>query len=138
MDYRKEYEEAVKRAMAMIKVAEKEDEVYKCAITIFPELKESEDDRIMKTLIDYFRWNTDSQLLNEFTNREVFACLEKFSEQNLIMAKSSQLGGQKSAWSEKDEEYINDLIGVFDGQQHQAHSDEEIVNWLKTLKNNYV
>ena len=37
-------------------------------------------------------------------------------------------------WSDEDEEYINDLIGVFDGQQHQAHSDEEIVNWLKNIK----
>jgi len=40
----------------------------------------------------------------------------------------------KQEWSEEDEEYINDLIGVFDGQQHQAHSDEEVVNWLKSIR----
>lgn len=41
---------------------------------------------------------------------------------------------QKPTWSEEDEEYINDLIGVFDGQQYQAHSDEEIVKWLKSIR----
>lgn len=44
---------------------------------IFPEFKESEDDRIRKALTDYFRWNSDGQLLNEFSNREVRAWLEK-------------------------------------------------------------
>jgi hypothetical protein len=48
---------------------------------LFPELKESEDESIKKALIDYFRWNPNSQLLNEFTNREVFTWLEKQSEQ---------------------------------------------------------
>jgi hypothetical protein len=44
---------------------------------IFLEFKESEDDRIRKALTDYFRWNSDGQLLNEFSNREVRAWLEK-------------------------------------------------------------
>ena len=44
---------------------------------IFPELKESKDERICKALIDYFKWNPNGQLLNEFSNREVFAWLEK-------------------------------------------------------------
>ena len=42
-----------------------------------PKLNESEDDRIRKALTDYFRWNSDGQLLNEFSNREVRAWLEK-------------------------------------------------------------
>ena len=44
---------------------------------IFSQFEMSEDERIRKALIDYFRWNPNSQLLNEFTNREVFAWLEK-------------------------------------------------------------
>lgn len=41
MDYKKAYEEAIKRAKAMIEVAENEEEVYKSVITIFPELKKN-------------------------------------------------------------------------------------------------
>lgn len=49
MDYEKAYKEAIKRAKAMIEVAEKE-EVYKSAITIFPELQESKDEKIRKVI----------------------------------------------------------------------------------------
>ena len=54
MDYEKAYKEAIKRAKAMIEVAEKEEEVYKSAITIFPELVESKDERIRKQILNYF------------------------------------------------------------------------------------
>ena len=50
----KRYDEAIKRAKAMIKVAANQDESIGFANTIFPELKESEDERIRKTLIEYF------------------------------------------------------------------------------------
>ena len=50
MDYEKAYKEAIKRAKAIIEVAEKKEEIYKSAITIFPELRESEDERIRKEI----------------------------------------------------------------------------------------
>lgn len=68
---------------------------------IFPELKESEDEKIRKAIIDYFRWNTDSQLLNEFTNREVFDWLEKQGKQNPT----------KQPHSHKLEEEIEEWLG---------------------------
>lgn len=84
MDYRKEYEEAVKRARAMIKVAEKEDEVYKCAITIFPELKESEDERIRKWLIAQLvlKSGVDNPHDLELMIRKSITWLEKQGEPN--------------------------------------------------------
>lgn len=105
---------------------------------IFPELKESEDERIRKAIIDYFRWNPDGQLLNEFSNREVLAWLEKQGEhakfwdsiqvgdkvtrnQDGVLVNLSRLkrvakrdekqGEQKPAeWSEEDEVAINMAI----------------------------
>ena len=79
MDYEKAYKEAIKRAKAMIEVAEKEEEVYKSAITIFPELAESEDERIRKVLIDLVKCNERSgyTLLNNVTTDSILAWLEK-------------------------------------------------------------
>ena len=47
---------------------------------IFPELKESEGERIRKALIEHFNWNAQ-QILNNFNNKEVIAWLEKQGEQ---------------------------------------------------------
>ena len=81
----KRYDEAIERAKEMIKVMTNIGGVTKVDDIqyLLPELKESEDEKIGKALIDYFRWNPNSQLLNEFTNREVFAWLEKQDEQKV-------------------------------------------------------
>ena len=59
--------------------------------------------------------------------------IPQLNNKNIIEQKPTD-NIKKPAWSEEDEEYINDLIGVFDGQQYQAHSDEEIVKWLKSIR----
>lgn len=51
----KRYDEAIKRAKAMIKVADNQDEAIGFANTVFPELKESEDEKIIKELITHCR-----------------------------------------------------------------------------------
>ena len=84
MDYEKAYKEAIKRAKAMIEVAEKE-EVYKSAITIFPELAESEDERIRRELIRGFNECLDSfsypknaqKYWHGIAIEDIFAWLEK-------------------------------------------------------------
>ena len=43
---------------------------------------------------------------------------------------------QKLAWSEKDKEYINDLIAYFDGGSLQ-HVTSDVILWLKSLKDRY-
>lgn len=83
----KRYDEAIERAKEfkehLLEINEKDyaDEMD----YVFPELAESDDEKIRKALIDYFRWNPNSQLLNEFTNREVFAWLEKQGKQRLYI-----------------------------------------------------
>lgn len=57
MDYEKKYKEAVNRAKAMVKVANSQEEIYNSVITIFPELRESEDERIRKEILQSIRDN---------------------------------------------------------------------------------
>ena len=78
-------EEKAHRYDEAIKVANKYKDTHimfsQIKDEIFPELAESEGERIRRVLTDYFKWNPDGQLLNEFSNREVFAWLEKQGEQ---------------------------------------------------------
>ena len=88
MDYEKAYKEAIKRAKAIIEVAEKEEEVYKSAITIFPELCESEDEQIRKWIIDDIRYNMNNEPLNnsEYKKKaeKAIAWLEKQGQKPIL------------------------------------------------------
>jgi hypothetical protein len=55
----KAYEDALKRAKAVIKVAQNQKEVYGCITTIFPELKESNDEKVIKALIRFHKSTID-------------------------------------------------------------------------------
>jgi hypothetical protein len=118
----KAYDEAIERANSLLSSNELGNAwIYK----LLPELKESEDERIRKAMIDYFKWNPDGQLLNEFSNREVFAWLEKQS-------------GQTPAWSEEDEIIRKSLINMvekFYGRCDDKSARNRFTYWLNYLKN---
>ena len=78
----KRYNEAIKRAKAMIKVANNQEETYNSVITIFPELAESEDEKIRKTIISMFK-SYNIQKVGDFTDKDIIAWLEKQGKQNL-------------------------------------------------------
>ena len=119
---------------------------------IFPELAESEDERIIEDLIGGLMWQRDnlcavgphdnSLILPGFclTGGEHLAYLEKQKEQNLILANSPQLKEQKPAeWSEEDEEMIDYLIEALpmwaNGRIAMLPSQaEEYVERLKSLR----
>lgn len=63
--------------------------------------------------------------------------LEKQGEQNLIMAKSPQLGEQKSAWSEEDEQIILSIEQAMNCASLLnivPEKMDKIRTWLKSLK----
>lgn len=63
---------------------------------------------------------------------------EKQGEQNLIMAKSPQLGEQKPAWSEWDEDILSEIIYFFEkGIPTVQHDFRIYVSWLKSIKDRY-
>lgn len=49
----KKYEDAIKRAKALLEVAEDQNEAYNYVSTIFPELAEVYEERIIRVLINY-------------------------------------------------------------------------------------
>ena len=62
MDYEKLYKRALERAKAIIKVADNQDEAIGFANTIFPELKESEDEKIRDEIVLYIGAKDDISL----------------------------------------------------------------------------
>lgn len=44
---------------------------------------------------------------------------------------------EKPAWSEEDEKYVKDLADYFTGVTSLKHAEEDIADWLKSLKDRY-
>ena len=111
------YDEALARAR---EIHRNEDDKVKDMEFIFPELKESEDERISKALIFYLGdMPENTELRNGITNSDVFAWLRK----------------QKPVeWSEEDEKYLQDAVDYFYVDNALQHSEKEIIKWLKSLK----
>lgn len=74
------YDEAIKRAKAMIEVAANQEETYNSVITIFPQLCESEDERIRKDLLGYLHTLPNHFSHNGSLVTEWIAWLEKRGE----------------------------------------------------------
>ena len=85
----------------------------------FPELRESEDERIRKELIAFLE---RKQLIPTETKNEWIAWLEKQGE-------------QKSSWSEDDEARLETTIKLIEENPYNSKQVVNgIVNWLKSLK----
>lgn len=119
MDYEKAYNEAIKRAKAIIEVAEKEEEVYKSAITIFPELCESEDERIRKEIEQLIQCMHDA----DPRKKRWIAWLEK--------------QGKETSWKPSKEE-MNVLYGLaYITNQYDEHKEEVITRLYQDLKREF-
>ena len=88
-------------------------------IEIFPELKESEDEKIRKDLIQWIDEFPDTIWRGHY-KKDVIDWLEKQGE-------------QKPAWGEEDEKMVKDIIAAIDSLYYHA-----MVNWLKSLKERIV
>ena len=73
------YDEALRKIRPLYGRAKKEDcPIWSTYEYIFPELHESEDERIRRTLVEYFgRYNPENKWDDEFSFKEVLAYLEK-------------------------------------------------------------
>ena len=78
-NYEKKYKEVLEKAKALYKASEHMSGCNVIIETLFPELKESKDEKIRKALIEHFKFNVQ-QLLYDFSNRDVLAWLEKQAE----------------------------------------------------------
>jgi hypothetical protein len=120
----KRYDEAINKAKSKIK-NDKDHVLYENdVIEIFPELKESGDERIRKALIDGFKRYDDGALFNGCLVKEILSWLEKQGEQ------------KPAAWSEKDD---TSLVRALAFIQNTSLKDvdeikESVLTWITSLK----
>ena len=123
MDYEKAYKAVLKTATQWIKdgCTDKEKICLEC---VFPELRESEDERIRKWLIDYFGSIKKTVWIHrDITCEQILEWLEKQKE-------------QKPAWSEEDERRIDAICELLENTSaiHPNYSRRKLIIWLKSLR----
>jgi hypothetical protein len=136
------YDEAIERAEGVIEQNPLMEYLKKGIEYIFPELIESEDERIRKALMQNLqeRFGTKGNMGKGLDMPDVLAWLEKQCEQKpqrIVSAEAKEAMYDKPAWSEEDEEILKDIITdvKFEGYNNdmQANSYKKI-NWLKSLR----
>lgn len=138
MEYKKAYEEAIERA----KAGKPLDEV-------FPELKlkESEDERIRKELLEVIRhcYEDGGYALCTDDYKKYSAYLEKHKEPFIIHDTGCSKMGTKmpeycldvkpAEWSEEDEEMLDAMIDMVSNSLYEPLCPREgMLAWLKSLR----
>ena len=151
MDYEKKYNEALERARKIHdEIVNNEVIGFPEQITdIFPELRESKDERVIKTL---YHLVIDHDWLNGATKEEVLTWLEKQKEYHIPWydyQKSKEAGytivpneeydrlTKPAEWSDEDERNRDRAIfytGFYQLNQGTTKGSEECIDWLKSLR----
>lgn len=151
----KRYDEAIERAESIYNETAIPSATTKGICTyIFPELKESEDERIRGNIIATIHLYYGEPLEDEA--KEMIAWLEKQCEQKIKTTEESLgidsdtynkivdeciYGEQKPAWSEDDEEIYRKCICAMRasacGFPEEEKFVEQVDNWFKSLKERY-
>lgn len=123
-DYKKKYEEALERAKYILHTVETAGcAMHKDLLTeIFPELRESEDERIMQAIIATIHLYYGEPLEDEA--KDMIAWLEKQGE-------------QKPTWSEEDEDSVDIAIRIIQNGGDDCAGildSNKALKWLKSLK----
>lgn len=137
MDYKE-------KVIALLKSQELSKEQKEKLENIFPELKESKDEKIRKGLIKAVSWTFEGTKLfgTDVTREEALAWLEKQGEkksQRMISAEAKEAMYGKPAWSEEDEQHIDSLLKRLDGLcrnefERTRFAINEDKDWLESLK----
>lgn len=129
-NYEQKHKEDLEEAKGWLAIAKENND--KIAIQIlekfFPELKESEDERIRKDLIKYL--NTD---MNENPS-------QSDSFYNKCIAWLEKQGEQKHGWSEEDEDAVDIAIRIIQNKGDDCAGildSDKALNWLKSFKDRY-
>jgi hypothetical protein len=122
MDYEQRYKDALDRAKKLKENSDSTAVIDGCE-QIFPELKESDDERTRKELIDFIKSH-----LAEFPQCEKYiAWIEK--------------QGETTIWDKKDEQVLNAAILHIKNKTYnycRGYTSEYVIQWLESLKNRYI
>ena len=119
MNYEKKYKEALEKARQFSERPLEEDS-SSIVEYIFPELKESEDERIRKALIRFHKSTID---VDGIKSEDIIAWLEK--------------QGEKNGWSEEDEMIalsIKQIVNCASFLNVVPETLDKIDKWLNSLK----
>ena len=119
MNYEKKYKEALERARQFSEHPLQEDS-SNIVEYIFPELRESENERTRKEIISFLQL-PHKQFVGERKQEKWIAWLEKQGE-------------QKPAWSEDDEKRLQSCINILKAKSLMGKVDTANTMWLKSLK----
>ena len=113
MDYEKAYKEALERARSL--------QHDNCWVTsIFPELRESEDERVRQALISAVK---KYDAVDGIEQEKVLAWLEKQKEE------------KPAEWSEEDEKIKNVSIAFLEEFKEKGYENAMMcIDWLKSLR----
>ena len=136
--YEKKYKEIVGQIKKVYLYAQT-DSTKAVLEEIFPELKESEDERIKEAIIATIHLYYGEPLEDEA--KEMLAWLEKQGEkkpQRMISAEAKEAMYDKPAWSEEDEDFMYDTLSnlteLKDRYGEGYGNVGKCIDWLKSLK----
>lgn len=121
MDYEKKYKEALERAKEKYAMFEgmKQGDVLE---DVFPELKESkesEGEKIRKSLLEYLHTLPNHYAHSGVCVTEWISWLEK--------------QGEQKTWSEEDEKKISDILAILRGGENCHYNTHELFDWFKSI-----
>lgn len=149
------YDEALDRMKHVVIVPKNEKALQALKETIFPELSESEDERIRKEIINFLRSPFVTENITDEKIAPWLAYLEKQKEQEHICDSAQYEEGfktgleiglrkqkeQKPVWSEEDEkmrnlaiEWAETMSGQFRFVDMDSTDFRKITTWLKSLR----
>lgn len=127
MNYEEKYKKVLEQAKQAIEnIPDKS--LISWLENIFPELRESEDEKIRKELISFFTKRdefTKNDPFNGLSNKQIISWIEK--------------QGEESSWSEEDEKMCQETIDWFEKKcfpyaLESENPARESIKWLKSLK----
>lgn len=106
------YDEALERAKNTIEVNQAIPDIVECVESLFPELSESEDEKIRKVIIEHFAGSHSSMYpYKGFTKEQIIAWLEKQGEQNVNReTKPRTYGDFIKRLTESEQEYLQGYV----------------------------
>jgi hypothetical protein len=146
MDYEELYNEALERAKKLQETCDNPSVVGWCEY-IFPQLRVSEDEKIRKGLIEFFRdWGKTRSYCWNIYIPDILTWLEKQGEQKpankpqrIISAEAKEAMYRQPAWSEEDERNLQGIIDEIEANKNQAPdydraTYDRFLSWLKSLR----
>ena len=110
-------------------IMEKDPSLTEWISTKFPELKESEDERIRKEIISAVNIYCSEYSRGAKIREEMLAWLEKKGEQKQLKKIE-----QKTVWSEEDKFNLSDIEAMIHTMKGDGLNADRLINWLKSLK----